>query len=206
MRSVPSAGKVDRWADPDSLPVRIRSARHAYARALGACVLALLALAGSTSTLSWYGGQSPTATLPGPFDITSGVTATSHWLTPESGLPWMRPGGQGWGYLLLASSLGMAVVALVVLLMAWFGGVERLRISVLSAGVATASIVLDVLVGLALPARPPLGAGPPMVLDWGAVIGFLLAVTCSVAAWWAFAVCETRRRSSRRRPEDLEVT
>lgn len=198
MRSVPSAGKLADWADLDLPPAKPRSARHAYARPLGVCILALFALAASTSMLTWYGEQTPTATLPGPFDVTSGVSALSQWLTPEPTLPWMRPGGQGWGYLLLATSLGMAVMALTVLSIAWFGGVERLATSVLTLGVATASIALVVLVGMALPARPPLGDGPPMVLDWGAVIGFALAVTSSTAAWWALAVCETRRRQKAR--------
>lgn len=198
MRSVPSAGRVDRWSDLESPSVEPVSARVAYARMTAVAVVTLLALAASTSGLTWYGEQSSASAFPGPFDVTWGVSARSPLLSPDSATPWMRPGGQGWGYLILAWSLGVAAAAVIALLIALFAGVEGLGLSLLSLLVAAASIALAVMVELALSARPPYADGPPMILDWGAVIGFILALIASVTASWAFLICAARRRSSRR--------
>lgn len=202
MRSVPSAGRVDRWSDLESPSVEPVSARVAYARVAAVSVVALTALAASTSGLPWYGEQSPGAAFSAPFNITWGVSARSPLLSPESTVPWMRPGGQGWGYLILAWSLGVALAAAIGLLIALCAGVEHFGLSLLSLAIAAASIALAVLVEMALSARPPYAVGPPMVLDWGAVIGFLLALIASVTASWAFLICEARRRSARRHRND----
>jgi hypothetical protein len=59
---------------------------------------------------------------------------------------------------------------------------------------AMTSTALLIIAALGVPARPPIGEGPPYVYDVGAVVGVTAAAACVVASLWAWGVVALNAR------------
>jgi hypothetical protein len=113
---------------------------------------------------------------------------TSRWLMPPLGGSAHAPGTTAWGHLLTAAALAVAVLAAI------DAGVTARTTTTRSAGplarhvmVTAAATILIVVVVLEVRARPPFGDGPPLWVDWGAVLGTAAAAACAATSWWALA-------------------
>lgn len=179
-----------RWTAHASAPLTSKSV--STLTTVSACSSFLLAL---SSALPWYGLAIPD-NRPWPWNFQFAYSAASSWLS--SGL---APGQQG---------MGMAVVIVAVIIAAFAVGV---RISfrrapaldirsptLLLAGLATTVCVLCF---LEASARPPLGDGPPLSLDYGGVFGMLAAVACAASSWCAVAVINRMAKRSASTPARL---
>jgi hypothetical protein len=163
--------------------VRSASRRPVAGFALAACMVGALGVAAST-VLPWYGLGENFATW--VWHLQGGRNAFG----PALGISTFSPGARFWGLLILGLSCVLAVLAGIAIIL--FQRKQRtaiVRTRVVVVCVAILSLALIVAVVLEAQARPPLGDGPPLRFDWGAVIGFLAAAVSLIGAITALFVC-----------------
>jgi hypothetical protein len=177
---------VDLFDDPpwtDKPVVRSARRRSVADFALAACLLGALGVAAST-VLPWYGLDENTATW--VWNLQGGRNALARAL----GISAFSPGSRFWGLLILGLSCVLAVVAGIATILLQPKRRKSMWTSrLLVVGVAILALALIFAVVLEAHARPPLGDGPPLRFDWGAVIGFLAAAVSLIGAITALFVC-----------------
>jgi hypothetical protein len=162
------------WTDKPVVPSASR--RSVLDVALAACMLGALGVAAST-VLPWYGLDENTATW--VWNLQGGRDA----LAPALGISAFSPGARFWGLLILGLSCVLVAVAGIAIIL-----LQRKRrpatggSRLLVVGVAILSLAMIIAVVLEAHARPPLGDGPPLRFDWGAVVGFLAAAVSLIGA------------------------
>jgi hypothetical protein len=177
---------VDLFDDPpwpDTPVVRSASRRSVADFALAACMVGSLGVAAST-VLPWYGLDENTATW--VWNLQGGRNAFG----PALGISALSPGAGFWGLLILGLSCVLAAAAgIAIILFQRKQGPAVGRSGLLIVGVAILSVATIIAVVLEAHARPPLGDGPPLRFDWGAVVGFLAAAVSLIGAITALFVC-----------------
>jgi hypothetical protein len=184
---------VDLFDDPPwtAKPVVPSASRRSVLDvALAGSMLGALGVAAST-LLPWYGLYENTATWGATvWNLQGGRDA----LAPALGISAFSPGSRFWGLLILGLSCVLAALAgIAIILLQRKRRPATRRSRLLVVAVAILSLATIIAVVLEAHARPPLGDGPPLQFDWGAVVGFLAAAVSLIGAITALFV---RRRSA----------
>lgn len=144
------------------------------------CAAASAAVIAATH-LPWFGSIAQDPSVPE-------YTAVSSMLTPPSSAAGLVPGTQDWGSLLVAWSALLAVTAVVAAVAGAALGVRHARgVGRLLMSVGVGSLVLVALLVPELFVRVRFDLDSFVGFDWGALVGLVLAVVSSLAAWFAWA-------------------
>ncbi len=146
------------------------------------CAVASSAFVAAATNLPWFGDLSPG----NPSPQYSAVSASGLYAPPGSQAA-LGPGTQSWGYLLVAWSALLTVLAVIAVAACVLsrhrrrGGVNVL----LSVGIA--SLVLIALIIPEFTARVQFDLVSFVGFSWGAMVGLGLAVVAASGAWFAWA-------------------
>jgi hypothetical protein len=147
------------------------------------CVVASIAFVAAATNLPWFGDSTTNPAAP----QYSAVSASGLYVPPGSSAG-LSPGTQSWGYLMVACSVLLTVLALIAVAacaISRHGHRQGLHGLLLWVGVA--SLVLIALVVPEFTARVQTDLASFVSFSWGAIVGLLLAVLAASVAWFAWA-------------------
>lgn len=133
-------------------------------------------MAAISTTLPWFGLDENVGV--GFLRLQDQSSALSPYLQPPQ-VGSLSPGTREWGFLILALSSGVALLAIVTIAMHLNG---RRAPSGLFVVLAVLALLLALACVLDAHAKPPWGDGPPLRFSWGAVVGVAAATTSLIGA------------------------
>lgn len=180
MPSIPSAPHTRvGWGNLKQKPVETRVRVQIVPICI--CVVASVAFVLSASNLPWFGGSDPS------IPRFSAISASGLYVSPGSSAG-LAPGTQSWGYLMVAWSLLLVVLALIAAVAcAVRRRSHRRGPHGLLLCVGVVSLVLIALVIPESMAHVQTDLVSFASFSWGTILGLGLALLAAVSAWFAWA-------------------